>query len=45
MKEDIDVDVEVDLVHSEFNSLHIQGKTVPDHNWDVAVPYGKCSKF
>ena len=41
MKEDIDANIEVDLLQSEFNSLHIQGRTVPDQNWDVAVPYGK----
>ena len=41
VKEDIDANIEVDLLQSEFNSLHIQGRTVPDQNWDVAVPYGK----
>ena len=41
VKEDVDANIEVDLLHSEFNSLHIQGRTVPDPNWDVAVPYGK----
>ena len=43
MKEDIDANIEVDLLHSEFNSLHIQGRTVPDQNWDVAVPYGRIA--
>ena len=41
VKEDVDSNIEVDLVHSEFNSLHIHRRTVPDHDWDVAVPYGK----
>ena len=43
VKEDVDANIEVDLLHSEFNSLHIQGRTVPDQNWDVAVPYGKTN--
>ena len=43
VKEDVDSNIEVDLVHSEFNSLHIHGQTVPDHDWDVAVPYGKSN--
>ena len=39
-KEDIDSSLEVDLIHSEYNSLKIHGQQVPDRDWDLTMPYG-----
>lgn len=39
--EDITHDEE-DHLDQDVNSLKVLGKSVPDHDFDIALPYGKC---
>ncbi|KAK3611456.1 hypothetical protein CHS0354_032737 [Potamilus streckersoni] len=40
IKEDVDANIEVDLVNTEYTSLKIRGREAPNQAWDVALPFG-----
>ncbi|KAL3874859.1 hypothetical protein ACJMK2_037816 [Sinanodonta woodiana] len=40
IKEDVDANIEVDLVNTEYTSLKIKGREAPNQVWDVALPFG-----